>query len=140
MTYQKLKYTVQGLLVGDTVAPDDNDVYLALLDMAYSEVATRAEALHLFTLNKNEDILRLAAGKYVIRLPKLPENLTDILDIDHELCFPVARIISSYISKEKGGIHKNAANRLILDYNAKVFEILETMSKDETTDTCVIGL
>ena len=53
-----------------------------------------------------------------------------LIDIDEELTFAVARYIASYVSKEKGGIHVNAADRVIKDYNAKTWEILEQMQAE----------
>ena len=66
----------------------------------------------------------------MIRVPAVPLVDEDILDIDEELTFAVARYLASYLSKEKGGIHVNAADRIIKDYNAKTWEILDQMQKE----------
>ena len=52
--------------------------------------------------------------------------------------------MASYVSREKGGIHVQAANRIILDYNAKTHEITEQLQIEavkeglpEYQDDCV---
>jgi len=130
MTYKVLKSVVTGLLTGDNRLPADADVLMGLLSYALTTVATKADSLHLMTLSTEEDILRLAQGDYLIRRPLLPLDDTSELDIDEELGFAVARLMTSMLSKEKGGIHVQAADRIILDYNAKVYEITEQMQQE----------
>ena len=136
MTFKFLKDVTTGLLTGDNVLPKQDDVVIGLLGYAYNQIATRAEALHLLTLSNTADILRLAPGDYYTRTPELPEKDTDILDIDDKLVYVAARFIASYVSKSKGEIHLREAKRLILDYNSKVYEILETMELNKKKDTC----
>lgn len=129
MTYGNLKLLVTGLLIGDNVLPKDDNVIKQLLEYSFSMVSDTAEALHLLTLNKDqEDIQRFAHGEYLMRKPKLPESDSDELDIDHELCFALARFIASMISKEKMAIHQNEANNIILKYNGKVYQILDNLT------------
>lgn len=123
MTYGTLKDITKGLLIGDNTLPNDDEVLIGLFSYALMTVATEADSLHLMTLNTSADILRLAQGDYLIRKPAIPAFNTDMVDIDDELVFAVARYVASYLSKEKGGIHVNAAKRIILDYNAKTYEI-----------------
>jgi len=122
-----LQNLTKGLLTGDNALPADPDVLLGLLKYALTTVATKADSLHLMTLSTTADILRLSQGDYLIRNPILPEDDIDEIDIDEELVPAVARYLASYISSEKGGIHVKAADRIILDYNAKTYEILEQM-------------
>ena len=131
MTFKRLKTTTEGLLTGDNVVPVDNEVVLSLLDMAFNEVATHADALHLMTMNRDNEVVRLAAGNYIMRSPELPVDDDCELDIDHELCFATARIIASYVSAVKGPYHLGEAKRLIVDYNAKIYEILESVREQE---------
>ena len=147
MTYAVLKFVTQGLLTGDNKIPNDEDVLLGLVGYALTTVATTADSLHLMTLSTDGDILRLAQGDYLIRRPVAPVLPTDELDIDEELGFAVARLVAGMLSKEKGGIHNQAATRIILDYNSKVFEIIEQMQQEaianeiltECTVTCDTG-
>ena len=131
MTFKRLKTTTEGLLTGDNVVPVDNEVVLSLLDMAFNEVATHADALHLMTMNRDNEVVRLAAGDYIMRSPALPVDDDSELDIDHELCFVTARIIASYVSAAKGPYHLGEAKRLIRDYNSKIYEILESVREQE---------
>lgn len=131
MTYGALKSLVKGLLIGDNTIPKEDDVVKALLSYAFNMIASKAEAMRLMTLDNSEDILRLSSGDYMVRKPKLPEADTDELDIDDELCFVAARYIASMISKDKIQLHKAEGDSMILDYNAKVYQVMENINTDE---------
>ena len=130
MTYSMFKGLVSGLLTGDNVIPQDASVVLSLLQYALTTTAMKADSLHLMTLSTVVPVLRLSQGDYLIRQPELPELDTDPIDIDEELVFAVARYFASYISKEKGGIHVKAAERIVLDYNAKTYAITDQMREE----------
>ena len=127
MTYSLLKSITSGLLTGDNTLPTDADVMSGLVQYALTTVATQAESLHLMTLSTTVNVLRLAQGDYLIRTPVAPEDDVDEIDIDEELTFAVARYLASYLSQEKGGIHVQAATRIIKDFNAKTYEVIEQM-------------
>ena len=127
MTYSMFKSITTGLLTGDNVIPKDVEVLSGLVQYALTTVAMQADSLHLMTLSTTADVLRLAQGDYLIRTPVSPALDTDLMDIDEELVFAVSRYLASYLSKEKGGIHVNAADRIIKDYNAKTYEIQDQM-------------
>ena len=127
MTYGMLKSLTAGLLTGDNVLPTDPDVMQSLVGYSLTTVATQADSLHLMTLSTTANVLRLAQGDYLIRVPLVPEDDVDVMDIDEELAPAVARYIASYLSRDKGGIHVNAAKRIILDYNSKTYEIIDQM-------------
>jgi len=142
MTYGVLKNLVTGLLMGDNVIPKDDEVIKALLSYAFNMVSNKAEALHLLTLNKNDDILRMGTGDYLVRTPELPVLDSDELDIDHELGFAAARYMAAMISKEKAIIHQQYGDDEILKYNGKVYQILEKIridseSCDENTQCAI---
>ena len=130
MTYKTFKSITTGLLIGDNVLPEDDEVLQGLVQYALTTVATKAESLHLMTLSTTANVLRLSQGNYLIRIPETPEWEEDLMDIDEELTFAVARFVASYISKEKGGIHVQAANRIILDFNAKTYEIIDQFTEE----------
>jgi hypothetical protein len=156
MTYITFRNLLKGLLTGDNIIPEDEDVVLALLSSALLAVASKADSLHLMTLSTTANILRLAQGDYLIRIPDTPTIITtdysaldlllataeeiaaaqasdrvatdsQLIDMDEELIPAVARYVASYISATKGGIHVQAAERIILDYNCKTWEVLEQM-------------
>lgn len=131
MKYGELKNLTTGLLMNDNVLPKDDNVTKSLLGYAFSMISDKAEALHLLTLNKSQDINRLATGEYLLRNPELPENDDSELDIDHELCYAAARYIAAMISKEKTAIHQQYGDDIIIKYNGKVYQILESITKDE---------
>ena len=134
MNYATLKSLTSGLLTGDNVLPQDETVLSGLVSYALTTVATKADSLHLMTLNTTEEILRLSKGDYLIRMPVTPVLDTDEVDIDNELVFAVARYLASYLSREKGGIHVQAADRIILDFNAKTWELTgQTLWTDPET-------
>jgi len=143
MTYGFMLTVTRGLLTGDNLLPEDNDTLLSLSNYALTTVATKAESLHLMTLSTDADILRLAHGDYLIRRPDAPEDYIDELDIDEELGFAVSRFLASYVSRDKGGIHVQAATRIITDFNGKVSGILEQMDleasfEDLPTQGCTL--
>ena len=140
MTYEMFKNLTAGLLTGDNVLPDEPKVLLGLLQYALTTVAMQADSLHLMTLSTAGDVLRLGHGDYLVRMPRLPEDDVDHLDIDEELVPAVARYMASYISDKKGGIHVQAADRIIKDYNAKTWSILEEQeleaAHEDIDDVC----
>jgi len=136
MTFARLKKLVKALQIGDNNPPKDDEEFLALLAYAYDKTATYADALKLFTSNKDAAILRQGPGNTFVRKPKLPKRDTDELDIDDELGYPIARFIASFISKTKIQLHEAEAMSLIRAYNAKVHSYLETLQmKGEISET-----
>ena len=133
MTFGLLKNIVKGLSIGDTNPPTDNAVFVGLLSYAYNIIGNKAESFHLLTLNRKQDVLRMASGDYFMRVPTLPELDTDELDIDNELGFVAARYICSMISKNKPQVHEAKAEELIRDYNGKVYQILEEVQYNYRT-------
>ena len=127
MTYKTFKNIVKGLLTGDNVLPSDPDVILALLEYAYTRIATKADSLRLMSVGSATEVLRLAQDGYLVRFPELPILDEDELDIDQELCYPVARYVAADLSKDKAEVHMAAADREIKDYNAKVWEMMSTI-------------
>lgn len=137
MKYGELKTLVSGLLIGDNRLPKEDDETKALLMLAFNDIASRAESLHLITLNQNKEILRKSIGKHLTRYPDMPEDDNSILDIDKDLCFVAARFISSYISKNKPVIHFQEGEKMIRTYNGKVNSILESLDIDENGEAYV---
>ena len=74
MTYGTLKALTRALLVGDNQLPENDEQIIALLGYAYDKIATHADALRLFTSNKDFNILRKGPGNVYVRKPKLPKN------------------------------------------------------------------
>jgi|GEM_PF-2945085 len=130
MTYGNLKHLVRALLIGDNVLTKVNDEILSMLDYAYDTVANEADAMKLFIENPTQyKIIREGPGNQYIRRPALPTNDSDILDIDHELAFAVARIMCSFISREKTLVHLEEAKRIIRLYNEKVARFFEAQEQ-----------
>ena len=138
MTFWTLKNITRGLLTGDNVLPNDDNVVKGLVSYALITVATKADSMHLMTLDSSLNILRAGRGDYFIRVPATPVLDDEELDIDRELTFAVARYLASYISKEKGGIHVNAADRIILDFNSGISALMESVSFDAVSDACTV--
>lgn len=135
MKYGELKSLTAGLLLGDNVLPKDEAILKQLLSYAYSMIADKAEALHLLTLSKTENINRFATGEFLMRNPELPLTDDDELDIDHELCFVASRYIASMLSKDKVAIHQQYGDDGILKYNGKVYQVLENLTKEEKAES-----
>lgn len=122
MTYGKLQNTLKVFLIGDNPVPKDPDMMLAALETAYLELANDCTVLKLLTANKGEEIIRTGLGNTFVRMPDLPTELTDELDIDNELVPAVGRIIAGYIAKElkQKAYHKSEADKIIRQYESKV--------------------
>ncbi len=129
MTYATMKRQCRILLIGDNKLPSDPEDMLAALEMAYIEISNKATALKLLTVNKDNAIMRQGPGDLYVRMPRLPRDDTDRLDIDSELIPAVSRIIASYISKEKTKLHLAIASEIIRDYEAKVVSYIEEMER-----------
>ena len=131
MTYKRLQATTNGFLTGDMVLTSEPNQLLGLLEMALYDVSVHADSMHLLTYNRDNDVVRLGMGKFVVRAPKLPVDSDEEMDIDNELCFAVARLLASYTSSEKMSLHFNEAKRIMRNYNSKVYEILESVKEQE---------
>jgi len=130
MTYGKLKSLVRALLIGDQTLTKNEEEILVLVEYAFDKVANQADALKLFTEDVAANrILRSGPGKQFVRKPELPTNDTDEMDIDSELCFPLARYVCSFVSREKMGVHIEEAGNLIRAYNQKVSTYFENLEQ-----------
>ena len=108
----------------------------AALEMAYIELASKATALKLLTKNLDlNSIIRQGPGGTFLRMPKLPSSDGDLLDIDNELAPAVARIIASYLSRDKGKWHQQEAMKVLQAYESKVrVFLLEQESEGRIVD------
>ena len=140
MTFGNLKFLVSALLAGDYTLTSVKEEQIMLLSYAFNKLATEADALKLFTTNRGENILREGNGNMFVRMPELPEDDIDELDIDDELGYPAARFIAGFISKENGGIHMNEAMKLIRDYNSKVDSYLTSLEEEKYKESRRSGL
>ena len=137
MTYNDIILLAQAYLISDNKIPADDDTRLVLIEDALIEVADRAAVLNLISKDAG-DVLRLGPGnKLMVRMPTLPSSVDSQVDIDHELAGPVARFIAAVVSKDKAEKHISAANRRILNYNAKVYDTLDSICFSEDCDTMV---
>ena len=135
MTYKELKILTKGLLSSDFSLPENNDSVKALLGMAYSYIADKAQVLNLQTEDKSAMIQRLGRGKFLVRMPELPELDEDELDIGHELGYAAASLVASYVSEKKVAIHQARADDWIRSYNAKVDEFIESWESSKGTES-----
>lgn len=126
MTYKTFTNVCKGLLLGDNVFPTDPEVQVALLGYACDKIANEADALQLFTVSKLDNVVRDGIGNSYVRkvtMPTVVNNMIDPafeLDLDDELCYPLARYFVSFVSKDKIKHHIDEAQELIRTYNSKV--------------------
>lgn len=135
MTYRALKYVTRGLLTGDISIPKEEDVFQALLGMAYNHIENKCTVLDLMTLDKSSDIKRMGPGKHLLKRANLPETEDDELEVGEDLGYVAASLIASYVSAEKVGIHQSRADTMIRDYNAKVIEVVESLKARDRGDS-----
>ena len=134
MIYKELKILTKGLLSSDFPLPEDDEAVKALLGMAYSYIADKCQVLNLQTEDKSAMIQRLGRGKFLVRVPELPEADEDELDIGHELGYAAASLVASYISEKKAIVHQSRADDWIRSYNAKVDEFIESYQELKGTE------
>jgi len=131
-----LKVLVNTLLAGDHQIPSKTpDAGIVLLEYALSECADLADALLLTReLEQDEPLLgqcqttmnkRHGFDNEIVRHAILPTRDDDEIEIDRDLIFPVARLMASYISKEKMAYHRSKAEELLGRYNAKTYSLRE---------------
>ena len=128
MTFGTLKNMVTVLSRGGNVLPPEQELVLAALEMAYMEISDLTSPLKWLTLNKDRNILRQGPGSYWVAMPDLPVNDTDEIEIDSELGPAVARLMTSYISKDiqVQEYHRQKAVDIITKYGAKVRTFMES--------------
>ena len=127
MTYETLQNLTSVYLLGDNTVIKDELKLLAALESAYLYAATKCTALKLLTVNRDQSIMRMGPGRTYVRMPKLPRDKADKLDIDHELGPAIARILAHYMAKDihLKEYHKVEALELMREYENKVIEFLE---------------
>lgn len=140
MTYIKLRHMLKLFLMGDNPVPKDSDVLLIALETAYLEIANDCTALKLLTANKGEEIVRTGLGNAFVRMPELPKEDTDVLDIDRELVPAVGRLMAGYIAKEIGNknYHRAEANKIISQYESKVRAYIQKQNSEGTYNTTTL--
>jgi hypothetical protein len=122
MTFGELRDITSMLVLGDFTVPAEDVRLIPLLKLAYTEIADMATPLKWLTLNKDVAILRQGVGDYFVRMPSLPVDPTDELDIDSELVPVVARMFASYLAKDiqVKMYHRQLAEDMLKKYDAKV--------------------
>ena len=135
MTYSRLKSAVKLLLIGDNDIPEDNEQMLAAMEMAYIELSSKASSLRLLSADHASDIIRLGPNGTYLRMPNLPEDDSDELDIDPELAPALARILASYLSRNNQILHQSEANKVLVSYESKVRVFMERMEAEGAYDT-----
>jgi len=130
MTYGRLKSAIRLLLIGDNELPDEKEQLLAAVEMAYLQLASKATALKLLTTTHASEVIRLGPGGTYLRMPDLPEDDIDEMDIDSELCPALARIIASYVSRDKSKLHDMEADKILRGYESKVRVFIEEQESE----------
>ncbi len=122
MTLDKFRRILKVLLIGDNDQPKGDEDLIAILEMAYMEIADISTPLKWLTKSTDVNIMRQGPGGYFVRMPELPQYGTDILDIDSELVPSIARVVASYIAKEvpTKAYHMSLATKALSKYDSKV--------------------
>jgi len=123
MTWGRLQALAEALLAGDHTLTTNPEGRIALLQYAIEEIADRADVLYLETDDVTVDRVRKSYNQFIIRRPDLPSDDSDTIELDVSLCFAAARLIASYISKEKYNVHRDFAIELIQLWNQKVMSL-----------------
>jgi hypothetical protein len=130
MTYNELLDLVEVYLGGDYQLPESDNAKLVALKSAYYYAADNCTALKLLTTNKDNAIMRMGPGSTYVRMPSMPVDGTDKLDIDSELVPAIARVIAHYVAKDikMKAYHETKALEAFRRYESKVTEYLNEMN------------
>jgi hypothetical protein len=127
MTLYEVRNLTSALLFGDTKLPD-NSSFLLLLEQSFQYILNESTPLKLITQSKDFTLMRVLTNgdspRY-LRKPRVPLNDGEELDIDDELCFAVANLVASYLSKRKPDYFKRYAIEVIAQYNMKIMRAEE---------------
>lgn len=150
MTWGRLQLLVKGLLSGDYFLPEDEEINVALLQMAMEEVcnissplklyinvtdaeASTREFIRQFELEVGVDPetnLPQRVRGYIMR-PLLPSTSNDVLDIDEGLTYAVARLMVSYIANsENKTYHRDEAYSIMDFYKVNVVSQYDKWNRD----------
>ena len=140
MTYGELKAQASMLLTSENKLTGDATKLAASLKFAYIEIADMATPLKWLTLNKDVSIMRQGPGSYFVRMPNMPSDDTDELDIDSELVPAVARMIASYVVQDVRlkQYHRQLAAELMKKYDAKVRAYMLSQEKKGMYESALI--
>jgi len=120
MKWSRLQALVSALVIGDNVLPKDPESRVALLEYALEEISQKSEVIALEVLGDFTDMAREGLNGVNIRHFSLPYSDDDNIDIDPTLTFAAARLMASYISKDKYAYHRELALEIVKAYTDKI--------------------
>lgn len=153
MTWSTLQKLTKGLLSGDYYLPEEEDVRLALLQMAMEhvcnmsspvtlsypegdEILSSREVVRQFELDTTTNPktgMPIRIRGYIIR-PLLPSTTNDVIDIDEGLTYAVARILAGYVANiENKRYHIEEANKIIEMYKVNIVTMYDRWNSEEGT-------
>ena len=150
MTWGTLQLLTKGLLSGDYDLPEDEEVRVALLQMAMEQVCNSSspvtlsypegddilehrEIVRQFEMSTKEDPntgMMIRIKGYIIR-PLLPSTSNDVIDIDEGLTYAVARLMAGYVANiENKRYHTEEATRIIEMYKVNVVSLYDRWNSE----------
>jgi hypothetical protein len=123
MTFKGFKDSLNAKLKprGDVNLPSD-DILIPLIKDALDEVALYCDPLHLICSDFDFGVLKFIDEDTFIRVPNVPQNEDDDIDIDDRLVGAVIYLVLHQISK----VRKNAsfeAKKIMIDYDWYKYEV-----------------
>lgn len=128
MTFEGFKNYCEAKKSGKVILPRNDDEYKIAIHEAIIDIATTNNIipLNLITHNKDEEILRPIDDEVLIRVPAIPQNPDDELDIDFSLHFAV---LYSFLEKVTIGqetmFYKDKKEDEISKYNWTNFNAIQ---------------
>ena len=122
MTLGELKGLTSVFLIGDYELPSEEDKVINMLKAAYMELSDITTPLKWLEKSHDMNILKQGPGDYWVRMPELPNDVNDTLDIDSELVPAVARLMASYLAQDQKARqeHRFIAKTSLERYGSKV--------------------
>ena len=117
MTLAGLKLHLKTILNGNKELPKDEDLKPLLKECLIS-IALRCEPLALLVFTDEEKVLKyLQDLDLYLRMPRVPKNDTDKLDLDTELCFALSYMLGMKLSNNESLVKYIAqADEICSDY------------------------
>lgn len=120
MTFEGFKNYCEAKKSGKIILPRNDNEYKIAIHEAIIDIATTNNIipLNLVTHDKNDEVLRPLDDEVFVRVPRVPQNQNDVIDIDFTLHFAVLYSFLEKVTVEQESIfYRNKKDDEISKYN-----------------------
>ena len=120
MTFEGFKNYCEAKKSGKIILPRNDEEYKIAIHEAIIDIATTNNIipLNLVTHDKNDEVLRPLDDEVFVRVPRVPQNQNDVIDIDFALHLAVLYSFLEKVTVEQESIfYRNKKDDEISKYN-----------------------